>query len=52
MKAIQAARLAQVQDSGYQEIMTGLQNQINALEFGEDKAIRENWSELKKIGRR
>jgi hypothetical protein len=51
IKAIQAARLAQAKDSDYQEMMTGLQNQINALEFGEEKVIKESWSELKKLRR-
>jgi len=38
-------------DSAYQEVMTGLQSQINALEFGEEKVVKENWKELKKIGK-
>jgi hypothetical protein len=38
-------------DNDYQEIMTGLQNQINAIEFGEEKIMNESWSELKKMGR-
>lgn len=51
IKAIQACRFAQANDSAYQEIMTGLQNQINALEFGEEKVVKESWSELRAMGR-
>jgi hypothetical protein len=51
MKAIQAVRLAQAQDSDYQEVMSGLQSQIAKLEFGEEKMVKESWSELKKIRR-
>jgi len=51
MKSIQAARLAQAQDSDYQKVMTGLQGQINMLEFGEEKIVEESWNELKKMNK-
>jgi hypothetical protein len=51
IKAIQAARYAQANNSDYQEIMTGLQSQISKIEFGEEKVVKENWNELRKMKR-
>ncbi len=51
MSAIYACRLAMAKDSAYQEVMSDLQKQINVLEFGENKIVKESWSELKKMRR-
>ena len=51
MKNRQAARLAMARNEDYQKAMNELQAQIHQVECGEDKVVRENWKDLKKIRR-
>jgi len=38
-------------DNAYSEIMNGLQSQLNELEVGKEKIIKESWKELKVMRR-
>lgn len=51
LKNIQAARMAMVDNSAYCEVISALEMEIDILHRGRDEIIKDNWNDLKLIGK-